>query len=376
MFLEMKGEMLLMMDRARDCVRRRMDYPADKTDETVAKENSLDCMLRMNLNENPLGVSPMALTAMIAELQASPNRYPDSLCPRLAQKLAAIHGVDSTQLLIENGADAVISLIGMTFLEPEDEVVYGELTFPAYESIAQKMGSTCVPVPMTPDMRLDLRGFAEAVTDKTKVMFLCNPNNPTGIISTRTEVETLLNAVPDDVLVVIDEAYYEYVVDPNYPDSTSYLGAHANLVVIRTFSKAMGMAGIRIGYAVAAPDIIRVMLRIREVFPVNRIAEAGAVAALDDKKFITETVRLTREGREQFYSAFSEMGLRYYPSQTNFMFVDLGQPSEPVAKAMLRHGVRVRPLAVQGVPNAMRISIGTAAQNEVTIRALKKALGR
>jgi histidinol-phosphate aminotransferase len=237
------------------------------------------------------------------------------------------------------------------------------------------MGGECVRVPLTSDYRLDVEGIISAVTPRTKIVCLCNPNNPTGTIIVQEEFERLLSSLPETVLLVADEAYYDFADDPAFPQSVSHLCDYPNLIILRTFSKIMGLAGIRVGYAMAHPDIVKVMLKAREPFPVNRPAQAGALAALDDVDFVRRTLQVNREGREQYYQAFEAMELTWYPTQTNFVFVDLGRPVEPVFQAMLRDGVIVRPLTSMGELDGMRITIGTAEQNERTIAALSKALG-
>jgi histidinol-phosphate aminotransferase len=359
---------------ARQCILDRKEYVPGKPVEEVERELGICDIIKMASNENPLGTSPLALEAMIRELQANANRYPESLCYDLVGKLAEVHGLVPERFFLDNGADGVITMIGLTFIDPGDEVVYGALSFPAYENIATKMDGVCVPVPLTEDYRLDIDGFIAALTPRTKVVFLCNPNNPTGTIVTHEEFERLLEAVPGDVLLVSDEAYYEFADRPDYPQTIPYLESHPNLIILRTFSKVMGLAGLRVGYAVAHPDVIRVMLKAREPFPVNRIAQAGALAALDDSDFIVRTLETNREGREQFYAAFEELGLRYYPTQTNFIFVDLERPVGPVFDGMLRRGVIVRPLTPQGVSHGMRVTIGTREQNERTLEALREVL--
>jgi histidinol-phosphate aminotransferase len=271
--------------------------------------------------------------------------------------------------------DGVISMIGLTFLNPQDECIFGALTFPAYENIMDKMGARGVPVPMKEGYRLDTDGFLSAVTSDTKMVFLCNPNNPTGTFVTREETDRLLRGLPENVIVVSDEAYYEFADDPLYPQTEPYLSHLPNLILLRTFSKIMGLAGLRIGYAMAHVDVVRVMLKAREPYPVNIIAQAGALASLDDRDFVEKTLAVNQRGREQYYRAFDEMGLSYCPTQTNFIFIDLERPARPVFETMLRDGVIVRPLVFVGAPTCLRITIGLEQENERTIASLKRALG-
>lgn len=361
---------------ARQCMLDRKEYVPDKSVEEVRRELGLSDVIKMDSCENPLGTSPMALEAMINELKQKANRYPESLCHDLAHRLASVHDLRPEQFLFDTGADGVITVIGLTFVDPGDEVIFGEVTFPAYENITTKMDGVCVKVPLTEDYRLDVDGFVSAITPRTRMLFLCNPNNPTATITTKEEFQRLLKSTPETVIIVSDEAYCEFADDPSYPLSVPYLREYPNLIIVRTFSKIMGLAGLRVGYAMAHPDVINVMRKAREPFPVSGIAQAGALAALDDADFVNRTLAVNKEGREQYYRAFEEMGLQYYPSQANFIFVDLRRPAQPVFEAMLRDGVIVRPLIFAGAPNGMRISVGLKHENERTIASLKKALAK
>ncbi|HUT16315.1 MAG TPA: histidinol-phosphate transaminase [Anaerolineae bacterium] len=361
---------------ARQCILKGKEYVPGKPVEEVKRELGLENIIKMASNENPLGTSPAALVAMINELRLNANRYPESLCHDLRHKLAGIHGLHPDQLFFGNGADGVITMIGLTFIDPGDEGIFGELTFPAYDSIVTKMDGIGVAVPLTPDCRLDINGFVAALTPRSKVIFLCNPNNPTGTIVTKDEFDRLLGATPETVLIVVDEAYFEFADDAAYPDSVAHLDEHPNLIVLRTFSKIAGLAGLRIGYAMAQAGVVKLMLKVTEPYPVNRIAQAGALAALDDVDFVSRTLEVNRKGREQFYQAFDRLGLQYYPTQTNFILVNLQRPAHPVFQAMLRDGVIIRPLTFVGAPTCIRITIGLEPENERAIHSLERALRR
>ena len=275
---------------------------------------------------------------------------------------------------MDNGEDGVITMLGLTFINPGDEVIYGEVSFPAYENITGKMDGTGIPVPLTNDYRLDVTGIIKAISPKTKMIFLCNPNNPTGTIITNLEFDRLINSCPDNVLIVSDEAYFEFADDPAYPKTLPYLKIHPNLIILRTFSKIMGLAAVRIGYAVAHNSIIKTMLKAREPFPVNRLAQAGALASLDDDEFIRRSIEVVQQGRKQLEKAFNEMGMDCYTGQTNFVFVDIGQPAKPVFEALLQDGIIIRPCGPLGAPNCIRLTIGTAQQNDRFIRSFKKLI--
>lgn len=359
---------------ARQCVLARKDYIPGKPIEEVQQELGITDIIKMASNENPLGASPKAIEAMVAEVRSNAARYPVSLCTSMGEKLAARLGVPTSKLYIDNGGDAVITMFGLTFINPEDEVVTAELTFPAYENITTKMGGRLIKVPMTAEGGYDLAGIGAAIGEKTKAVFLCNPNNPTGQIIPKEELLAFMERVPENVLIFMDEAYYDFAEDPAYLQTIPLLSRFRNLVIMRTFSKVMGMAGIRCGFCVADEEIIRVMMKAREPFPVNRVAQAGVIAALDDTDFIQRTLENNRSGREQFYQAFREMGLKCSPSQTNFVYVDLERDAEEVFQAMLREGVIIRPLTSQGRPRAVRITIGLPQENERAIQALQKVL--
>ncbi|MEI8130873.1 MAG: histidinol-phosphate transaminase [Leptolinea sp.] len=357
---------------ARPCILVRKEYVPGKPVEEVQREYGITDIIKLASNENPLGASPRAVEAMLREIQMNTNFYPESLCPSLTVKLAEKFKLTPGHFLIGNGADGVITILGMTFINPGDECVMARLTFPVYEGIVGKMDGTSVFVPLTTDFRHDIDGMIKAITPKTKIVFLCNPNNPTSTIIRRDEFERLIQAVPENTLLIADEAYYEFVDDQDFPQSLNYLEKYPNLIILRTFSKIMGLAGVRVGYAIAHPDLIRVMLKTREPFPVNRAAQAGALAAMDDHDFVARTCQITAAGRKQLSEGLTQLGFKSFPGQANFVFADLGQPVAPVFEGLLREGVIIRPLGPQGAPTCIRVSIGTPEQNERFLRAIKK----
>lgn len=359
---------------SRQCIQEFKDYIPGKPVEEVKRELGLDNVLKLSSNENPLGASPLAMQAMIKELNENCNYYPESSSPLLAAKLAKMHNLDPDQFFINNGVDGVLSMIAIAIIDCGEEAVTSQFSFQAYQNVTTRMGGKIILVPQTVNHRFDIDGIIAALTPRTKIVFLCNPNNPTGTISTRSEFDRLMAAVPENTLVVSDEAYYDFVDDPAYPQTIPYLKKYTNLVITRTFSKSMGLAGLRIGYAIAHPEIIKVLRKVSDPFPVNRIAQAGALAGLDDLEFLRCSVDVVREGRQQVYQGLLKMGLNPVPSQANFVFVDLGIPSTPVYERMLRLGVIVRPLAPQGMPTCMRFTIGTPDQNARALDTLAKAL--
>lgn len=360
---------------ARQCILNRKEYIPGKPIEEVEREYGITNIIKLASNENPLGTSPLAIEAMIQEIRERSHLYPESLCYGLTRKLAVKFGLRPESIFMDNGADGVISMIGATFLNPEDEVIFAEISFPAYDNIAAKMGSKSVRIPMRQDLTTDVAGMINAITKNTKLIFLCNPNNPTGLMTSKKEFEHLMAQTPENVLVISDEAYFEFADhEEDYPDTLSYLTKHKNLIILRSFSKVMGLAGLRIGYAMAAPEIVKIMLKAREPFPVNRIAQAGALAAMDDAAFIEKTQRLNREGLGFYYDAFDAMGLTCYKSSTNFIMVDVGMDADFVFEELLKKGIIVRPLKSQGIKNGLRITVGLMEENHRVINALKEIL--
>ena len=365
-------QMFDIQQMVRKCILKRKEYIPGKPIEEVEREYGIPHIIKLDSNENPLGASPLAIEAMIREIKERSHLYPESLCYDLSRKLAVKFGLQSESIFIDNGADGVITMIGLTFLNPEDEVIFAEISFPAYDNIVAKMGAKSVKIPMRRDFTIDIDAMIKAIHQNTKLIFLCNPNNPTGLMTSKNEFEQLIAQIPENVLIISDEAYFEFADHEDYPDTLQYLKNHKNLIILRSFSKIMGLAGLRVGYAMAAPEIVKAMLKAREPFPVNRIAQAGALAALDDTAFIDKTKCLNQEGLHYFYDAFDAMGLTCYKSHTNFIMVDVGVDADFVFEELLKKGIIVRPLKAQGIKNGLRITIGLMEQNHRVIQALKE----
>lgn len=366
----------MISESARNCIRNRKDYIPGKPVEEVQREFGIKDVIKLASNENPLGTSPKAVEAICREMKENCNRYPESLCTVLAEKVAQKLGVKPSNLFFDNGEDGVITMLGLTFINPGDEVIFSDLSFAAYDNITTKMNGKSVVIPLKDDLGIDLDAHLKAITPKTKMIFICNPNNPTGLIIRREELEAFLAKVPENIVVVMDEAYYEFVDDPDYPQTIPMMEKYPNLVILRTFSKIAGLASLRCGYAIAAEDCIKIMLKAREPFPVNRAAQAGAIAALEDEEFLNRTLEVNKQGREQLYKGFEELGLKFYPTQTNFIYVDLGVNANTVFDRMLRDGVIIRPQTSAGRPEVVRISIGLSEENDRMLASLRKALNK
>ncbi len=356
-------------------------YQPGKPVEELARELGLDAekIVKLASNENPLGPSPRALAAMERALPDS-ARYPDGSGFSLKRALAGKLGVRPEQITLGNGSNDVLDLIARTFLGPGRSAVFSEHAFAVYPISVQSVGAESRVARAHDGSRgpcygHDLDAMLGQVTGDTTVVFIANPNNPTGTYVTTKALGDFLEALPPQVLAVVDEAYFEYVDAEDYPDSLQWLDRFPNLIVTRTFSKAYGLAGLRVGYAVSHPDVAELLNRVRQPFNVNTLALAAAEAALGDEAYLHRSRRLNREGLAFLQSAFQARRLECIPSVGNFITVDVGREAGPVFEALLRQGVIVRPVANYGMPRHLRVSVGTAEENTVFIQALDKVLG-
>jgi histidinol-phosphate aminotransferase len=348
-------------------------YVPGRSAEEVKERYGLSSIAKLGSNENPLGVSPRIRTALLAAIDGV-HHYPDPTCAALRRRLAAKFGVTPEHVCVANGVDNVLTCLGLAFLDTGDRCVIGAPTYTAYAALALLLNAVPVEVPVR-NWRLDLPAMAGAAAG-AKMAVVCNPNNPTGTIVRRDEVEAFLARLPSTTLAVLDEAYAEFADDPAFPDGPALLGRFANLIVLRTFSKIYGLAGLRVGYALAAPEIIACLNQVREPFPVDRLSQAAALAMLDDDTFVRATYENNRAGRAWLTAALSDLGLEVVPSQANYVLADLGRPADEVARALLPHGVIVRPGAMWRLPAWARISIGTAEDNRRLVAALRTVLGK
>ncbi|TCL68535.1 histidinol-phosphate aminotransferase [Hydrogenispora ethanolica] len=359
----------------RECIDRIPPYVPGKPIEEVERELGLNGVIKMASNENPLGPSQEVRQAVIYALDRV-AQYPDANNFYLRDALVAELKVDPGQLLIGNGLDDVNRILAEALFNPDDEVIIPQPTFSQYEIVTRLMGAK--PVFVKGDgYRHDLDAMLAAITDRTKMIFICNPNNPTGTIITETELVRFLRRVPASVLVVVDEAYAEFADDPALPNGIRLLQeGFANLVVYHTFSKIHGMAGLRLGYAVAAPELIRETLRIKDPFNVNLIAQAAGVAALNSKIHMKLSKELVQSGKRQFYEELDRLGIGYLPTQANFILIDCGQDSRAIYDFLLHNGIIVRATHSFGLPHCIRVTFGTAEQNDRFFRAFREGMKR
>jgi len=312
--------------------------------EEVQREYGLNDVIKLASNENPLGPSSKALAA-IEKALPNLNLYPDGQSYYLRHALAEYLGVEPEQVTVGNGVDGIIMRTCLAYLEDESEVIVSHSSFPVYDIFTHVMRATLIKTPLK-NHCLDLEAMAGAISDRTRLIFVCNPNNPTGTIVTAAEVDAFMRKVPDYVLVVFDEAYYELVASDEYPDTFQYIQeGRDNVMIMRTFSKVYGVAGIRLGYAMAMPEILAPLNRIKGPFAVNLLAQAAGVAALEDEAFLKKSVAANHEGRLFLYREFERLGLRYVESHTNFILVEIGLQAATVQQRLLEKGVIVRPCA-------------------------------
>lgn len=344
-------------------------YVPGKPIEDVKREFNLDKVVKLASNENPLGCSPKAKKAIIDSLD-NLSIYPDGNVTILKEALAKKYKVSTKEILPSSGADEMIDLIAKTFIEENDEIIIADTTFPRYIATTKMMGGNPVIVPLK-DYTYDLESMLKAITDETKLIWLCNPNNPTGTMVTEKEVIEFLDKVPNNIIVAYDEAYRDYVTRDDYPkESIDLVRRYPNVIVMRTFSKAYGLAGVRVGYIVANENIIKNINKVRGPFNVNSLGQVAAVAALEDEDFIKEVYKINLEGKKYFYEELEKMGLFFPPSETNHIYVNVEKDGNKVFEEMQKRGVIIRPMA----GTFIRISIGTMEENKLCIKTLKEVL--
>src|SRR6202165_763316 len=348
-------------------------YEPGKPIEELERDLGIAHPIKLASNENPLAPSDRVQRAIVAALP-SLNRYPDGGGFYLRQALAKRHGVSQDQVILGNGSNELIELLVRTFLKPGDEAVVPHPSFPFYPMIVQAAGGIRV-MGMLKDHRLDLPPMARAITPPTKVVFIANPNTPTATIVTASEVEHFMSRLPPRTIVIFDEAYTEFSQGPDFPNTLDLVKEGRKVVVLRTFSKATSLAGLRVGYGIADADAVALMNRIRQPFNVNSLAQVAALAAIEDEAHVLECVRMIEAGRHYLYDELKRLGIAYVPSRANFILVDVGRSASDIYQKLLHEGVIVRPLTSFGMETALRVTVGTPEENRKLIKALRRVLG-
>jgi histidinol-phosphate aminotransferase len=351
-----------------DNIRSLTPYVPGKPVEELERELGISGSIKLASNENPLGPSPKAMAAVKKAVEGL-NRYPDGSGFYLSQALAAKYGVDPSQIILGNGSNELIELVMRTFVQPGDEVVSADPSFVVYKMIAQAACGANVVVPCR-DMCHDLDAMAERITPKTRIVFIANPNNPTGTMNSRAEMDRFMDRVPGHVLVAVDEAYFEYVTHADYPDSLDYLKDGRNMLVLRTFSKIYGLAGLRIGYGLTKPELAGLMNKVRQPFNTNSLAQVGARAALSDRKHVERSIAINNEGKQYLYQSFQQLGISYIPTEANFILFETALEASEVYASLLRQGVIIRPMGGK----RLRVTIGLPEENKRFIAELEKII--
>lgn len=353
-------------------VRQLQPYQAGKPIEELERELGIKDIVKLASNENPLGVS-LKVQQALADKITSLARYPDANGFYLKEALANKHGIQTAQITLGNGSNDVLELLARTYVSPDNEVIFSQHAFVVYPLVTQAIGAKAVAVPAL-DYGHDLAAMQAAITDKTKMIFIANPNNPTGTFINTDTLYTFIQSVPSHVFVVLDEAYYEYVPSAESAPSIKWVQEFPNLVVCRTFSKAYGLAGIRAGFAVSDASVADLMNRVRQPFNMNELALTAAMAALEDEAFLQQSIEINQAGMKQLVDFCDRHQLAYIPSYGNFLTIEVGPESASIYQRLLEMGVIVRPIAGYELPNHLRVSIGLEAENQKFIEALKVIL--
>jgi histidinol-phosphate aminotransferase len=353
-------------------VRDLVPYEPGKPVEEVQRELGLDRVVKLASNEGPFGPFPAALEA-IARSAPGLNRYPDGGAYRLRAALAELHDLRFEEVAVGAGSDGLVDGLSQIALDPGDGIVCGWPSFPSYAIDARKLGAVPKTIPLRDD-RYDLEAMLDAITPRTKLVYVCHPNNPTGTMNTRAELDAYFDAVPDHVVTVLDQAYFEYIDDPDYPDGIAeYLEAGRRVVVLRTFSKIFGLAGVRVGYALASPAVVTALSKVRRAFDITTPAQEAALASLDDRHEVERRRLENAAQRPELERILREHGLEPAgPAVANFLYCDLGEDSRPLFEQLLREGVIVRPTHGFGGPTAIRVTVGTAEENAFLAEALDR----
>ncbi len=361
-----------LFDLAVAGVRQLVPYVPGKPVEELERELGLSKIVKLASNENPLGISPKAKAA-IERVSSDLALYPDGSGFHLKHALAKKYQIAVEQITLGNGSNELLELVARTFLTPDLEVIFSEHAFAVYPLVTQAVGARAIVVPAL-NYGHDLDAMLASVTPNTRLVFIANPNNPTGTLLAQDKLLAFIQALPRHVICVLDEAYFEFVSAEGQCDSLSWLPSCPNLLITRTFSKAYGLAGLRVGYGISSPEMADLLNRVRQPFNNNSLALAAAEAALSDDEFLQRTITTNQVGMRYLTEAFQQLGLSWIPSAGNFVAVDLKQTAMPIYQALLARGVIVRPVANYAMPTFLRISIGTAEENQLFISALQAVL--
>jgi histidinol-phosphate aminotransferase len=357
----------------RDNLLKIQPYEPGKPIEVLRRELDLEGEIsKLASNENPLGPSPLAIEAIRKSLEEG-HLYPDNSCYQLRTRLAEHLEVSPKNLSVGNGTTELILLMGMTFLNPGETFIMSESSFIMGKLVAQVMDSNLIEVPLK-NYRHDFETILKSITHDTKIVYLDNPMNPIGTMMTQSEVSKFMEKIPEDIIVAFDEAYYEYVNDEDFPNTIKYIKEKKNVIVLRTFSKLYGLAGFRVGYCIAKEDFIEAIKKASPPFSVNRFAQIGALAALDDKDHIKKTKEINEAGKRLLYEHLGKMSVFYIPSETNFVTLDVKTDANKIAAELQKKGVIVRPLTMYGKPTFLRVTIGTLEQNKRFIETFKQII--
>lgn len=350
-------------------------YVPGKPIEEVKKELGIEEVEKLASNENPLGPSPKAIEAIKKEVE-NIHIYPDATAMTLRKAIAEKHGLNYANVVVGNGGEQVLQMIAQTFINEGDEAIMATTTFGMYGSSVSHMGGVPVKLPLK-DYKHDLEGFINKINEKTKLIYVCNPNNPTGNIMTKDEIDFLVKNVPEDIVIIFDEAYYDYAkVNQDYPETLNILKERPNTIILRTFSKVAGIAGVRVGFALASEEIVTEMGKVKGVFNVNKLAQAGALGALADKEHIEKTVELNYKSMGMMKEYFEERGLEYIKSNANFIFVNINMDSRIVFQKLMESGIIIRPGYLWKWDNWIRVSTGSMEQTEKFLVKLHRVLNQ
>lgn len=356
------------MDLVSENIRTIIPYSPGKPIEELERELGIKGSIKLASNESPLGPSKKAMAAIKVAL-GNLHRYPDGGGYYLRKALSERHNIEQDHIVLGNGSNEVIEMFVRTFLRPGDEAIMANPSFVVYPMVVQAAYGKNVIIPLK-EGRHDLDEMAKRVTDRTRIIFIANPNNPTGTINTETEFCSMMDKIPEKVLVVVDEAYYEYVTSEDYPDTMKYLREGRNIIILRTFSKIYGLAGLRVGYGITKKEFVNEMNKVRQPFNTNSLAQIGALAALSDYGHVEEGKKINEEGKRFLYNEFNRMGIKYFPTEANFIYIETEGNAFDLYERLLKDGVIVRPMGKRN----LRVTIGLPVENSRFIESFKKVL--